>query len=145
MSSNFGKWRFEKRPLLVSIVFGIISFLILLMISNLEFVKESSRTFESTDSIFWTILIAIAMAVVCYGLMLCVEDYMSHCGNKTEGKKFIRKTTLKYFLPLLLIFIAAFVISGIYGVNIFGELIILGTIYFVITFPKFVNKHLPKE
>ena len=85
------------------------------------------------------------MAVVCYGLMLCVEDYMSHCGNKTEGKKFIRKTTLRYFLPLLLIFIAAFVISGIYGVNIFGELIILGTIYFVITFPKFVNKHLPKE
>ena len=145
MSSNFGKWRFEKRPLLVSIVFGVISFLILLMISNLEFVKESSRTFESTDSIFWTILIAIAMAVVCYGVMLCVEDYMSHCGNKTEGKKFIRKTTLRYFLPLLLIFIAAFVISGIYGVNIFGELIILGTIYFVITFPKFVNKHLPKE
>ena len=145
MSSNFGKWRFEKRPLLVSIVFVVISFLILLMISNLEFVKESSRTFESTDSIFWTILIAIAMAVVCYGLMLCVEDYMSHCGNKTEGKKFIRKTTLRYFLPLLLIFIAAFVISGIYGVNIFGELIILGTIYFVITFPKFVNKHLPKE
>ena len=145
MSSNFGKWRFEKRPLLVSIVFGVISFLILLMISNLEFVKESSRTFESTDSIFWTILIAIAMAIVCYGLMLCVQDYMSHCGNKTEGKKFIRKTTLRYFLPLLLIFIAAFVISGIYGVNIFGELIILGTIYFVITFPKFVNKHLPKE
>ena len=145
MSSNFGKWRFEKIPLLVSIVFGVISFLILLMISNLEFVKESSRTFESTDSIFWTILIAIAMAIVCYGLMLCVQDYMSHCGNKTEGKKFIRKTTLRYFLPLLLIFIAAFVISGIYGVNIFGELIILGTIYFVITFPKFVNKHLPKE
>ena len=145
MSSNFGKWRFEKRPLLVSIVFGVISFLILLMISNLGFVKESSRTFESTDSIFWTILIAIAMAVLCYGLMLCVEDYMSHCGNKTEGKKFIRKTTLRYFLPLLLTFIAAFVISGIYGVNIFGELIILGTIYFVITFPKFVNKHLPKE
>ena len=29
--------------------------------------------------------------------------------------------------------------------NIFGELIILGTIYFVITLPKFVNKHLPKE
>lgn len=145
MSSNFGKWRFEKRPLLVSIVFGVISFLILLMISNLGFVKESNRTFESADSIFWTILIAIAMAVVCYGVMLCVEDYMSHCGNKTEGKKFIRKTTLRYFLPLLLIFIAAFVISGIYGVNIFGELIILGTIYFVITFPIFVNKHLPKE
>ena len=145
MSSNFGKWRFEKRPLLVSIVFGVISFLILLMISNLGFVKESSRTFEGADSIFWILLIAIAMAVVCYGLMLCVEDYMSHCGNKTEGKKFIRKTTLRYFLPLLLIFIAAFVISGIYGVNIFGELIILGTIYFVITFPKFVNKHLPKE
>ena len=141
MSSNFGKWRFEKRPLLVSIVFGVISFLILLMISNLEFVKESSRTFESTDSIFWTILIAIAMAIVCYGLMLCVQDYMSHCGNKTEGKKFIRKTTLRYFLPLLLIFIAAFVISGIYGVNIFGELIILGTIYFVITFPKFVKNN----
>ena len=145
MSSNFGKWRFEKRPLLVSIVFGVISFLILLMISNLEFVKESSRTFESTDSIFWTILIAIAMAIVCYGLMLCVQDYMSHCSNNAEGKKFIRKTTLRYFLPLLLIFIATFVISGIYGVNIFGELIILGTIYFVITFPKFVNKHLPKE
>ena len=145
MSSNFGKWRFEKSPLLVSLVFGVISFLILLMISNLGFVKESSRSFEGADSIFWTILIAIAMAVVCYGLMLCVEDYMSHCGNKTEGKKFIRKTTLRYFLPLLLIFIAAFVISGIYGVNIFGELIILGTIYFVITFPKFVNKHLPKE
>ena len=145
MSSNFGKWRFEKKPLLVSLMFGVISFLILLMISNLGFVKESSRTFESTDSIFWTILIAIAMAVLCYGLMLCVQDYMSHCGNKTEGKKFIRKTTLRYFLPLLLIFIAAFVISGIYGVNIFGELIILGTIYFVITFPKFVNKHLPKE
>lgn len=145
MSSNFGKWRFEKRPLLVSIVFGVISFLILLMISNLGFVKERSRTFEGADSIFWTILIAIAMAVVCYGVMLCVEDYMSHCGNKTEGKKFIRKTTLRYFLPLLLIFIAAFVISGIYGVNIFGELIILGTIYFVIAFPKFVNKHLPKE
>ena len=72
MSSNFGKWRFEKRPLLVSIVFGIISFLILLMISNLGFVKESSRTFEGADSIFCTILIAIAMAVVCYGLMLCV-------------------------------------------------------------------------
>ena len=145
MSSNFGKWRFEKRPLLVSIVFGVISFLILLMISDLGFVKESSRTIEGADSIFWTILIAIAMVVVCYGLMLCVEDYMSHCGNKTEGKKFIRKTTLRYFLPLLLIFIAAFVISGIYGVNILGELIILGTIYFVITFPKFVNKHLPKE
>ena len=145
MSSNFGKWRFEKRPLLVSIVFGVISFLILLMISNLGFVKESSRTFESTDSIFWTILIAIAMAIVCYGLMLCVQDYMSLCSNNAEGKKFIRKTTLRYFLPLLLIFIAAFVISGIYGVNIFGELIILGTIYFVITFPKFVNKHLPKE
>ena len=70
---------------------------------------------------------------------------MSHCGNKIEGKKFIRKTTLRYFLPQLLIFIVSFVISGIYGVNIFGELIILGTIYFMITLPKFVNKHLPKE
>lgn len=145
MSSNFGKWRFEKRPLLVSLVFGVISLLILLMISNLGFIKQSSRIFESADGLFWNILIAIAMAVVCYGLVLCVEDYMSHCSNKAEGKKFIRKTALRYFLPLLLIFIAAFVISGIYGVNIFGELIILGTIYFVITFPKFVNKHLPKE
>ena len=46
---------------------------------------------------------------------------------------------------ILITLLAAVCISGIYGVNIFGELIILGTIYFVITFPKFVNKNLPKE
>lgn len=47
------------------------------------------------------------------------------------------------FLPLILIIIVAFVICGMYGVNIFGELIILGMIYFVITFLRFVNRHLP--
>ena len=41
MSSNFGKWRFEKKPLLISLLFGAISLFLLLMISNLEFVKES--------------------------------------------------------------------------------------------------------
>ena len=52
---------------------------------------------------------------------------------------------VRYFLPLVLIIIVAFAVCGIYGVNIFGELIILETVYFVLTFPKFVNKHLPKE
>ena len=145
MSSNFGKWRFEKRPLLVSIVFGVISFLILLMISNLEFVKESSRTFEGTDGLFWTFIIAAGMGLACYAIMLCVEDYLSNCSNKTDRKEFILKMLVRYFLPLILIIIVAFVVCGIYGVNIFGELIILGMIYFVITFPKFVNRHLPKE
>lgn len=145
MSSYFGKWRFEKKPLLISLLFGAIGFLILRLISNLEFVKESSRTFEGADGLFWTIVTAAGMAVVCYGVMLCVEDYLLHCSNKTDRKKFIRKTIVRYFLPLVLVFIAAFVVCGIFGVNIFGELIILGTIYFVITFPKFVNRHLPGE
>ena len=145
MQSNYGKWRFEKKPLLVSLLFGIISFLVLLMISNLEFVKESSRTFDGADGLIWTIVTAVGMAVVCYGVMLCVEDYLSHCSDMTEGKKFLRKTFFRYFLPLVLVFVAAFVVCGMFDVNIFGELIILGTIYFVITFPKFMNKHLPKE
>lgn len=145
MSSNFGKWRFERKPLLISLLFGSISFFVLMMISNLEFVKESSRTFEGIDGLFWTFVIAAGMGLACYAVMLCVEDYLSHCSNKTEGKKFIRKTIIRYFIPIILIFIVAFVICGTYGVNIFGELIIVGTIYFVITFPKFVNRHLPKE
>lgn len=145
MNSNFGKWRFEKKHLLISLLFGLISFLILLLISNLEFVRESSRTFEGTDGLFWTFVIAAGMGLACYAVMLCVEDYLSHCSNKTEGKIFIRKAAARYFLPMLLIFIVAFVVCSIYGVNILGELIIVGTTYFVITFPKFVNRHLPKE
>ena len=145
MSSYFGNWRFEKKPLLISLLFGAISFLILLLISNLGFVKESSRTFEGTDGLFWTFVIAAGMGLACYAVMLCVEDYLSNCSNKTDRKEFIRKMIVRYFLPLILIIIVAFVVCGIYGVNIFGELIILETIYFVLTFPKFVNKHLPKE
>ena len=145
MSSNFGKWRFEKKPLLISLLFGAISLFLLLMISNLEFVKESSRTFEGTDGLFWTFIIAAGMGLACYAIMLFVEDYLSNCSNKTDRKEFIRKMLVRYFLPLILIIIVAFVVCGIYGVNIFGELIILGTVYFVLTFPKFVNKHLPKE
>lgn len=145
MSSNFGKWRFDKKSLLISLLFGAISFLILLMISNLEFVKESSRTFEDADSLFWIFVIAGGMGLACYAVMLCVEDYLSDCSNNADRKKFIRKMSVRYFLPLILIIIVAFVVCGIYGVNIFGELIILGMIYFVITFPRFVNRHLPKE
>ena len=145
MSSNFGKWRFEKKSLLISLLGGAISFFLLLMISNLEFVKDSSRSFEGTDGLFWTFVIATGMGLACYAFMLCVEDYMSNCSNKTGRKEFIRKMLVRYFLPLILIIIVAFVVCGIYGVNIFGELIILGMIYFVITFPKFVNRHLPKE
>lgn len=145
MSSNFGKWRFERKPLLISLLFGSISFFILMMISNLEFVKESSRTFEGTDGLFWTFVIAAGIGLACYAFMLCFEDYLSNCSNKTDRKEFIRKMLVRYFLPLILIIIVAFVVCGIYGVNIFGELIILGMIYFVITFPKFVNRHLPRE
>lgn len=145
MNSNFGKWRFEKKPLLISLLFGIISFLILLMISNLEFVKESSRTIEGTDGLFWTFVIAAGMGLACYAFMLCVEDYLSNCSNKTDRKEFIRKMLVRYFLPLIIIIIVAFVVCGMYGINIFGELIILGMVYFVITFPKFVNRHLPRE
>ena len=87
MQSNYGKWRFEKKPLLVSLLFGVISFLVLLMVSNLEFVKDSSRTFEGADGLIWTIVTAVGMAVVCYGVMLCVEDYLSHCSDIAEGKK----------------------------------------------------------
>lgn len=145
MSSNFGKWRFEKKSLLISLLFGAISFLILLMISNLEFVKDCSRTFEGTDGLFWTFVIAAGMGLACYAFMLCVEDYLSNCNNKTDRKEFILKMIVRYFLPLILIIIAAFVVCGMYGINIFGELIILGMIYFVITFPRFVNRHLPKE
>ena len=145
MSSNFGKWRFEKKPLLISLLFGAISLFLLLMISNLEFIKKSSRTFEGTDGLFWTFVIAAGMGLACYAVMLCVEDYLSNCSNKTDRKEFIRKMIVRYFLPLVLIIIVAFAVCGIYGVNIFGELIILETVYFVLTFPKFVNKHLPKE
>lgn len=145
MSSNFGKWRFEKKPLLISLLFGAISLILLLMISNLEFVKESSRTFEGTDGLFWTLVIAAGMGLACYAVILCVKDYLSNCSNKTDRKEFIRKMLVRYFLPLILIIIVAFVVCGIYGINIFGELIILETVYFVLTFPKFVNKHLPKE
>ena len=145
MNSNFCKWRFEKKPLLISLLFGIISFLILLMISNLEFVKESSRTFEGTDGLFWTFVIAAGMGLACYAFMLCVEDYLSNCSNKTYRKEFIRKILVRYFLPLILIIIVAFVVCGMFGINIFGELIIIGMVYFVITFPKFVNRHLPRE
>lgn len=145
MNSNFGKWRFEKKPLLISLLFGIISFLILLMISNLEFVKESSRTIEGTDGLFWTFVIAAGMGLACYAFMLCVEDYLSNCSNKTDRKEFIQKMLVRYFLPLIIIIIVAFVVCGMYGINIFGELIILGMVYFVITFPKFVNRHLPRE
>lgn len=140
---NFDKWRLEGKPLLISLISGIVMFAVLLFISNLEFVKESSNTFDG-DGLFWNIVASIGLAVACYGVMLCVEDYLSHCSDKTEGRKFICKTLLRYFLPLVVLFIAAFVVCGIYGVNIFGELIIFGTIYFVITFPKFVNKHLPE-
>ena len=38
---------------------------------------------------------------------------------------------VRYFLPLILTTIVTFVVCGIYGINIFGELIILGTVYFV--------------
>jgi hypothetical protein len=145
MSSNFGKWRFEKKPLLISLMFGAISLFLLLMISNLEFVKESSRTFEGTDGLFWTFIIAAGMGLACYAVILRVEDYLSNCSNKTDRKEFIRKMLVRYFLPLILIIIVAFVVCGMYGVNIFGELIILGMIYFVITFPRFVNRHLPRE
>ena len=145
MNSNFCKWRFEKKPLLISLLFGIISFLILLMISNLEFVKESSRTIEGTDGLFWTFVIAAGMGLACYAFMLCVEDYLSNCSNKADRKEFIRKMLVRYFLPLILIIIVTFVVCGIYGINIFGELISIGMIYFVITFPKFVNRHLPRE
>ena len=145
MSSNFGKWRFEKKPLLISLLFGIISFLILMLISNLAFVKESSRTFEGADGLFWTFVIAAGMGLACYAVMLCVEDYLSDSSNKTGRKKFISKLIVRYFLPLVLTIIVAFVVCVIYGVNIFGELIILGMIYFVITFPKFVSRHLPRE
>lgn len=145
MSSNFGKWRFDKKSLLISLLFGAISFLILLMISNLEFVKESSRTFEDADGLFWIFVIAGGMGLACYAVMLCVEDYLSDCSNNADRKKFIRKMSVRYFLPLILIIIVAFVVCAMYGVNIFGELIILGMIFFVITFPRFVNRHLPKE
>ena len=145
MSSNFCKWRFEKKPLLISLLFGAISLFLLLMISNLEFVKDSSRTFEGTDGLFWTFVIAAGMGLACYAFMLCVEDYLSNCNNKTDRKEFIRKMIVRYFLPLVLIIIVAFIVCGIYGTNIFGELTILGMIYFVITFPRFVNRHLPKE
>lgn len=145
MNSNFGKWRFEKKPLLISLLFGIISFLILMLISNLEFVRESNRTFEGTDGLFWTFVIAAGMGSACYAVMLCVEDYLSDCSNRTDRKEFIRKMIVRYFLPLVIIIIFAFAVCGIYGVNIFGELIILGMIYFAITFPKFVNRHLPRE
>lgn len=145
MSSNFGKWRFEKKPLLISLMFGAISLFLLLMISNLEFVKESSRTFEGTDGLFWTLVIAAGMGLACYAVMLSVEDYLSNCSNKTDRKEFIRKMIVRYFLPLILIIIVAFVVCGMFGVNIFGELIIIGMIYFVITFPRFVNRHLPRE
>lgn len=145
MSSNFGKWRFEKKPLLISLMFGAISLFLLLMISNLEFVKESSRTFEGTDGLFWTLVIAAGMGLACYAVMLSVEDYLSNCSNKTDRKEFIRKMLVRYFLPLILIIIVAFVVCGMYGVNIFGELVIIGMIYFVITFPRFVNRHLPRE
>jgi hypothetical protein len=145
MSSNFGKWRFEKKPLLISLMFGAISLFLLLMISNLEFVKESSRTFEGTDGLFWTLVIAAGMGLACYAVMLSVEDYLSNCSNKTDRKEFIRKMLVRYFLPLILIIIVAFVVCGMYGVNIFGELVIIGMIYFVITFPRFVNRYLPRE
>ena len=65
--------------------------------------------------------------------------------NKTDRKQFILKMLVRYFLPLILIIIVAFVVCGMYGVNIFGELVIIGMIYFVITFPRFVNRHLPRE
>lgn len=129
------------KPLFVSILFGVISFLTLQMISNLEFVKESDRTFEGADSLLWILLIAVGLALACYRVMLYIEDYLSHCNSKPEGKAFIRKTIVRYFLPLILIFIAAFAVCGICGVNIFGELLLLGTICFVITFPKFLNRH----
>jgi Na+/H+ antiporter NhaC len=115
------------------------------MISNLEFVKESSRTFEGTDGLFWTFIIAAGMGLACYAVMLSVEDYLSNCSNKTDRKEFIRKMLVRYFLPLILIIIVAFVVCGMYGVNIFGELVIIGMIYFVITFPRFVNRYLPRE
>ena len=145
MSSYFGKWIFEKKPLLISLLFGAISFLILLLISDLEFVKQSSRTYEGTDGLFWTLVIAAGMRLACYAVMLCVEDYLSNCSNKTDRKEFISKMIVRYFIPLILIIIVAFVVCGIYGVNIFGELVIIGMIYFVITFPRFVNRHLPRE
>lgn len=145
MSSYFGKWRFKKKPLLISLLSGAISFLILLLISNLEFVRESSRTFEGTDGLFWTFVIAAGMGLACYAVMLCVEDYLSNCSNNADRKKFIHKMIVRYFLPLILIIIVTFVVCGIYGINIFGELIILGMIYFVITFPKFVNRNLPRD
>ena len=86
MSSNFGKWRFEKKPLLISLLFGAISLFLLLMISNLEFVKESSRTFEGTDGLFWTFVIAAGMGSACYAVMLCVEDYLSELQQQDRQK-----------------------------------------------------------
>ena len=142
---HFGKWRFEKKPLLISLLLGAISFLILLLISNLEFVRESSRTFEDADGLLWTFVIAAGMGLACYAVMLCVEDYLSNCSNNADRKKFIHKMIVRYFLPLILIIIVAFVVCGMYGVNIFGELIIIGMIYFVITFPKFVKSNLPRD
>ena len=70
---------------------------------------------------------------------------ITHVELAERIKEFIRKMLVRYFLPLILIIIVAFVVCGIYGVNIFGELVIIGMIYFVITFPRFVNRHLPRE
>ena len=122
--------------------------LLFLNYSSSEFFFERLPFAFSAFSIyclFWTFIIAAGMGLACYAVILCVEDYLSNCSNKTDRKEFIRKMIVRYFLPLILIIIVAFVVCGMFGVNIFGGLIIIGMIYFVITFPRFVNRYLPRE
>lgn len=144
MSMNFKNRRFEKKALPVSLLVGIIIFILLFSFSNLEFVKDSARTFEG-DDLFWTIVASVGLAAACYWVLVCIEDYMAHCSNKTEAKQFVRKTFLRYILPIGLACLAALIVAALFEINIFGEVIIFATILFVMTFPKFLQKHLPKE
>lgn len=134
----------ERKPLLISLMIGIILFIILQFISNLEFVKESSRTFEGGGLIL-NIIFATCMAIACYGVLLCVEDYLTHCSNTEKGMEFVRKAGLRYFLPIIMAYLLSVTVCGIFGINTIGEAIIITMIYFVLTFPKFVQKHLPEE
>lgn len=130
---------------LTALISGAVFFCILHWFSGLDFVLIQDSMTAPGDILIWNLVLSVAMAVAFFGLAQAIQNYVSSVENKAARKEFIRKTTLRYFLPLILACIAVIAICALFDINTIGEMIIFATIYICLTFPKFVQKHLPKE
>lgn len=133
------------RSILTALIFGAAFFCILHWFSGLDFVLVQDSMTDSEDILIWNIVLSAAMAIAFFGLAQAIQNYVSSVENQAARKEFIRKTALRYFLPLILVCIAVIAIGALFDINTIGETIIFATIFICLTFPKFVQKHLPKE